>query len=134
MHIDIYINEANKFSLLYTFDRRFYRMIYFFPFFGLGSSTYISGLGFGRPPHVMSFLTGAAAFPGAAFFPGTAFAAGAFFSSLLPPLNNFSRMDGGIMEPGQLNFGIALIAVCLGEERSVKWICSATLQCINWEV
>ena len=89
------------------------RNVYFFPFLGFGSSTYISGVGFGRPPHIMSFLTATGAFPGAAFLPGAAFAAGAagLLVSPLFPLKSFSKIDAGMIEPGQLNFGIALIAV-----------------------
>ena len=57
----------------------------------------------------MSFFTATGAFPGAAFLPGAAFAGAAagLLVSPLPPLNSFSKIDAGMIDPGQLNFGIA---------------------------
>ena len=61
----------------------------------------------------VTFFTGAlAADLDAVLDAGVAFLAGAALDSdLSPPLNSFSRIEAGIIDPGQLNLGMALTCV-----------------------
>ena len=83
-------------------------------------ATLISGVGSGRPPHVMFFFVdlGAAleAALAATALPLAAAGAGDDFDELAPPPpppppKSDSRLEAGIFEPGQLNEGIAFTAV-----------------------
>ena len=76
---------------------------------------FISGVGSGRPPHVMFFLPALeGAFPPDLLATALAAGAGDDFpdEEAPPPPKSASRLEGGIFDPGQLNEGIALMALC----------------------
>lgn len=79
-------------------------------------ATLISGVGSGRPPHVMFFFVDLGAdlevALAATALPFAAAGAGDDFDELAPPPpKSDSRLEAGIFEPGQLNEGIAFTAV-----------------------
>ena len=84
-------------------------------------ATLISGVGSGRPPHVMFFFVDLGAdlevALAATALPLAAAGAGDDFDELAPPPppppppKSDSRLEAGIFEPGQLNEGIAFTAV-----------------------
>ena len=81
-------------------------------------ATFNSGVGSGRPPHVIFFFVdlGAALEPAlaATALPFAAAGAGDDFDELAPPPappKSDSRLEAGIFEPGQLNEGMAFTAV-----------------------
>ena len=83
-------------------------------------ATFNSGVGSGRPPHVMFFFVDLDADLGEALaataLPFAAAGAGDDFDGLPPPPpppppKSDSRFEAGIFEPGQLNEGMAFTAV-----------------------
>ena len=75
-------------------------------------ATFSSGVGSGRPPQVMFFLFDLEPADGLApDLAATGLLEGADLLPASPPKSD-SRLEGGIFDPGQLNDGMALIALC----------------------